>query len=127
VRLIEQIRSALAQNYYPLFVAEGESEQKYNRIRHSDYLSRSYRSFANLQKCLFIYGHSLAENDEHILYALEKGKVRSLFVSLYGDTEGADNMRIRARAARIASLRRPNRSLDVQFYEAESARVWANA
>jgi hypothetical protein len=126
VRLIEQIRTALAENYYPLFVAEGESEQKYNRIRHSDYLSRCYRSFASLQKCLFIYGHSLADNDEHILYALERGKVRSLFVSLYGDPESTDNMRIRARAERIASLRRPNRSLNVQFYQAESARVWAS-
>lgn len=126
IRLIEQIRTALTQNYYPLFVAEGNSEQKYNRIRHSDYLSRSYRSFSNITDCLFVYGHSLADNDEHILRAIEKGRIKSLYVSVYGDPEEADNARIRGRAERMASLRPRNRSLDIRFFDAESARVWSS-
>ena len=48
IALIDQIREALNRNYYPLFVAEGESRQKLARIKHSDYLSRSYRSFAQI-------------------------------------------------------------------------------
>jgi hypothetical protein len=37
VRLIEQIREALSCDLFPLFVAEGSSEEKLDRIRHSDY------------------------------------------------------------------------------------------
>lgn len=127
IRLIDQIRRALTNNYYPLFVAEGKSEQKYNRIRHSDYLSRSYRSLSNITGCLFVYGHSLAENDEHILYALERGKIRALFVSLYGSVTSPENAKIRGRAERIASLRPRSRTLDVKFFDAQSANIWSSA
>lgn len=65
VRLTEQIRSALGREFYPIFVAEGTSREKLQRIKHSDFLSKAYRSFQNIGGCLFIYGHSLAETDEH--------------------------------------------------------------
>lgn len=45
IRLIDQIRAALNNGLYPIFVAEGESAQKFERIRHSDFLSKAYRSF----------------------------------------------------------------------------------
>ncbi len=60
VRLIEQIRDALSRNYFPLFVAEGTSDEKLDRIRHSDYLAKAYRSFCEIQGALFIYGHSVS-------------------------------------------------------------------
>ena len=77
VRLIEQIREALSRDFFPLFVAEGTSTEKLERIRHSDYLAKAYRSFQEIQHCLFVYGHSLAANDERcfaswIKRALEK-------------------------------------------------------
>ena len=74
VRLIEQIREALSRDFFPLFVAEGSSAEKLERIRHSDYLAKAYRSFQEIQHCLFVYGHSLAANDEHYLRRIEKGK-----------------------------------------------------
>lgn len=124
VRLIEQIRAALLENYYPLFVAEGESKQKYNRIRHSDYLSRSYRSFGAISGTLFIYGHSLADNDEHILKCIEKGKTTDLYVSLYGDPSTEMNLGIIRRAERMRDAQTRRRRLNVFFYDAASAGVW---
>lgn len=124
IRLIEQIREALNRDFFPLFVAEGSSAEKIERIRHSDYLAKAYRSFQEIQHCLFVYGHSLAANDEHYLRLIERGKVSHLFVGLYGDPESSMNRQIveRAKAMRLVGRRR--RELQVDFYDSESAHVW---
>lgn len=124
VRLIDQVRAALEQDYFPLFVAEGTSDEKLERIRHSDYLAKAYRSFENIQGTVFIYGHSLAENDEHYLRVLENGKVSTLFVGLFGDASSASNKRIIARAEAMVPKRGPKRPLTVRFFQSETAEVW---
>lgn len=63
IRLIDQIRDALSRDYFPLFVAEGTSDEKFEHIRHSDYLAKAYRSFQEIGGALFIFGHSLAANE----------------------------------------------------------------
>lgn len=122
--LIDQVREALDQERYPLFVAEGESRQKLNRIQHHGYLSRALRSFGSIGGDLFIYGHSLAPNDEHILQKIERGKVKRLFVSVYGEVTTPDNVRIVRRAMEIAERRDSRKPLEVNFYDAASAHVW---
>lgn len=124
IRLIEQIREALSRDFFPLFVAEGSSAEKLERIRHSDYLAKAYRSFQEIQHCLFIYGHSLAENDEHYLRLIEKGKLAHIFVGLYGDAESPINRQIVERAKAMSLSRRRGRELRVDFYDSESAHVW---
>ena len=124
IHLIEQIREALSRDFFPLFVAEGSSAEKLERIRHSDYLAKAYRSFQEIQHCLFVYGHSLAANDEHYLRLIEKGKLSHIFVGLYGDPESAANRQIIARAKAMPLAGRRKRELRVDFYDSESARVW---
>lgn len=123
VRLIDQIRSAVKKDYFPLFVAEGSSKEKRERIRHSDYLAKAHRSFKSIQGALFIYGHSLAENDEHCLRCIERGKVTHVYVGLYGDPDSNDNKAIILRANKMANVRK-NGSLTVSFYDSATARVW---
>jgi hypothetical protein len=125
VRLIDQIRSALEANLYPLIVAEGTSQGKQAKILHSMYLSRAYRSFAKIQNNLFVYGHSLAENDQHWFDLITKGKLSRLFVSLYGHPDSDANRFIRARALQLGELRAARRPLEVHFYDAATAHVWA--
>lgn len=124
VRLIEQIREALSRNFFPLFVAEGSSAEKLERVRHSDYLAKAYRSFQEIQQCLFIYGHSLAANDEHYLRLIEKGKLSHIFVGLYGDPASAANREIVQRANAMKLARTGKRELKVDFYDSKSAHVW---
>ncbi|HJQ11359.1 MAG TPA: DUF4917 family protein [Gemmatimonadaceae bacterium] len=124
IRLIEQVRQAMATHMYPVFVSEGESDSKLEKIRHSDYLSRALRSLNKIRGTMFIYGHSLAKNDEHILKMIERGGLSRLFVSLYGDSASPDNTRIVERARRMIDARPKGRPLTVEFYEAASARVW---
>ncbi len=48
IRLIEQTRAALSNDLFPVFVAEGTSMEKLERIRHCDYLAKAYRSFQSI-------------------------------------------------------------------------------
>lgn len=127
IALIDQIREALAANRYPLFVAEGSSNEKLSRIQHSGMLNRAYRSFAAITGALFIFGHSLAENDEHILKLIDRGKTSRVYVGLYGDPNGDTNRRIVERAEQLAVRRaafRPRVPATVTFFDAASAQVW---
>jgi hypothetical protein len=124
IRLIDQVREALGRDFFPLFVAEGTSAEKLQRIRHSDYLAKAYRSFQEIQHCLFIYGHSLADNDDHYLRLIENGRLSHVFVGLFGDPQSVANRKIieRANAMKLSGRRR--RELKVDFYDSGSAQAW---
>ena len=124
IRLIEQIRAALSEERFPLIVSEGRSDEKLTKIMHSNYLSRGYRSFAAIGGSLFIYGHSLVENDEHILRLIPKNKIKTLFVGIYGDPRTPANKRMIARARRLPTERRRRGALVVEFFNASTAQVW---
>ena len=128
VPLVEQARAAIAGNAYPLFVAEGTSSKKKAKIRHNAYLYQGFKQLtANVRQgrhCFFIFGHSLAENDDHILNRLARGRFKKLYVGIYGDPGSPDNQRIITRATSLADPRHEDWPLDVAFYDAESANVW---
>ena len=124
IALIDQIRDAINRNYYPIFVAEGTSDEKLERIRHSDYLAKAYRSFQEIQGSLFIYGHSLAPNDEHFLRIIEKGKIKHIFVGLYGNPESKENKKIIKRATLMTANRNGKNVLNCSFFNSETAKVW---
>jgi hypothetical protein len=125
VPLVDQIKRSLDRREYPLIVTEGTSGQKKDRIQHSNFLGRAYRSFAGLGGSLFIYGHSLAENDEHLLTLIDHGKIKKLFVGIYGDPTSEGNGKIIERAELIPTRRRTNGvQAEVHFFDAKSAHVW---
>ena len=124
IPLIDQIRDALSRGYFPLFVAEGTSAEKLERIRHSDYLAKAYRSFCEIRGALFVLGHSLASSDEHYLKRIERGKVRFLYVGLHGDQLSPENQRIITRASVMGAGRRGGNPLDILFYDSATAHVW---
>ena len=124
IRLIDQIRGALSNELYPLFVAEGTTAQKFARIRHSDFLSKAYRSFQEIQGTLFIYGHAMSPNDEHIIKLIQRGKVKQLFVGIYGDEDSIGNQAIGKRVQQLQMLRPAKRPLDAEFFDAGSAHAW---
>jgi hypothetical protein len=133
IPLVDQIRDALAANVYPHVVTEGTSEQKLRRIEHSPYLHRGLKSLKACQGSLFIHGHSLDPNDEHVLRRIEDSKVEAIFISLHGSPDSEGNQKIIQRAEIMAERRAENeapkpskkrRHLEVAFYDADSAAVW---
>lgn len=126
--LLEQAREAMGAHKFPLFVAEGKSNQKLAKIKHSAYLHHSYKSFssqmAQRNDSLFIFGHSLADNDKHVLKKIVRGKITQVYVGLYGDPESPRNKQVRNTAIGLANSRDPRFALDVAFFDAASAQVW---
>lgn len=131
VPIVDQIRAALDENKYPIFVAEGTSQSKMDKILHNAYLHKSLRSFESccdaIRPCMVIFGHSLAPNDDHILRTIARGKIGSLLVSLYGDPDTFTNKTIIANANKLVTYRETitqRHPLQVIFYDAQSAKIW---
>ena len=129
IALVDQIRAALEQDRYPIYVSEGTSQSKLERVMHSSYLLRGYRSLSAIGGSLFIFGHSLQANDEHVLRCIENNKIGQLYVSIFGDPSSPENRHVMDRAQSLPAKRqKATRSkatpLDVMFYEATSANVW---
>ncbi|MBX3630763.1 MAG: DUF4917 family protein [Nitrosomonas sp.] len=128
--LVQQARTSLERGYFPLFVAEGTSAQKKNKIRHNAYLHHSFKSFVgnvNQQKpCFFIFGHSMAKNDDHILKKIGYGKFKKLYVGIYGDPGSEGNNLIINRANGLAAQRNERYPLDIVFFDSSSANVWGS-
>lgn len=131
VPLIDQTREALSKDKFPLFVAEGDSNKKLAKIKHSAYLYHSYKSFGERMKqgartscCLFTYGVSFSANDSHITQKIAKGKCAHLFVSIFGDPDSTANKKIIAAVGELIR-HRVGPELKVTYYDASSAEVWA--
>ena len=131
IPLVDQARKALSEGRFPLFVAEGESQKKMEKITHCGYLFHSFKSFSSTMKvapknapnCLFTYGVSFSANDDHILNKIPKGKVAHLFVSIYGDPTIKSNSEIIVSAEKLKGKREYG-TLEISYYDAESALVW---
>ena len=128
IRLIEQARAAIADNKFPLFVAEGDSIKKKAKIRHNAYLYQGLKQLTSnalqAKHCFFIHGHSLDANDDHILRRLGKGKFGKIYISIYGNPKSQKNIEAIEKGERLALLRSKAFPLDVSFYDADSAKVW---
>lgn len=124
IALMDQIRDALDHELYPVYVADGDSRAKLAQIKHSDYLSRAYRSFAQIGGSLYVYGHSMDPGDEHVVRLIEKNKCKLLSVGLYGDPASPGNLAIRRRCQQLVGRRPAGRPLRLTYFDAASAQVW---
>ena len=124
VPLMDQIRAALDRQLYPIFVAEGESSQKLAKIKHNDLLSRALRSFAKIAGALFIFGHSMSPNDEHITRLVSRNRVSHLCVGVFGDINATANKRIVSRCLKLTKERPEKYPLELSFFDSSSAHVW---
>jgi hypothetical protein len=128
IPIIDQIRQALDQEKYPIFVSAGSSASKQKRILHNAYLHKALRSLGSITGSVFVFGHSLDDNDRHIFKEIVKNtRIKALYVSLYGDSDSVANSAIKRKSELLATERAghaPTRPLSVSFYSAESAQVW---
>ena len=128
--ILSQVRGAMSSGKFPLFVAEGESEEKLLKIEDEDneYLSHCYESFSQKMEkpsgVLFIFGHSLTENDNHIFDCIIKGKIPRVYVGLHGYAISQRNGKIMALANGWKIHRGKRYPLEVKFFYAKGAKVW---
>lgn len=124
--LIEQIREALNREFYPVFVSEGTSAEKIERIRHNDYLCKMYRSFTEIRGTLVVFGHSLDVSDDHIFIDRigKRGKINRLYVGVYGDPSTPSNAKIIEKSSALSIHRSRKQPLEVYFFDSATAQVW---
>ncbi len=93
-------------------MAEGDSKSKLTKIQHSAYLHHNFKSFAGRlpdevegRHGLFVYGHSFAKNDAHVLNMI--GMERSLIYlsASMAIRPARQNQTIRANVDHIVGLR----------------------
>jgi len=126
IPLISQVQKALSKNQFPLFISEGSDVDKLKKIRHSHiYLQSSMKSLSKIGGNLFVYGHSLADNDDHILNLIPKSKIHRLFIGIYGDTEESKNKLLIQKAKSLPLKRKgKNNDLEIIFFDSKAAQVW---
>ena len=135
--LMDQVKESLDNERYPLIVSEGDSVRKLERIESSSYLSHCARRFQNIQGNLFIYGSSLSEQDDHIIEWIGKNTtLPRIFVGIHGDLTTESGVALVDRVQKLQQLRQKildtgssgrrfrRESLDVAFYQSETADVW---
>ncbi|MEN9997054.1 MAG: hypothetical protein RI922_44 [Bacteroidota bacterium] len=135
VPLLQQAKKALNEGKFPLFVSEGDTEKKLHRINRVPYLHYAYDSFKGVlgsvrnrtagNTCIFTFGFSFSENDRHIYNEIATGRIKHIFVGLYGNPASKENQRIITTVLSLKSLRESH-PLEVTFYDAESANIWGN-
>jgi hypothetical protein len=124
--LIDQIRRQLEAGRYPLYVAEGESEDKLARINGSAYLSRSLRSLSGRYHSLVVFGHSLDRNDDHVFEAIVRSKITRLAVSIHGDIDSPENQLVvqRTEALKVRRTQRRGKPLETIYFDAGTVPLW---
>jgi hypothetical protein len=130
--IVEQIRQAMDEGKFPLFVSEGTSESKRRRILHNAYLHKALRAFESCcistKNAIVVFGHSLADNDEHVLNCIATGGASHLLIGIFGDPSGPESQATILRAEGLADLRKRRRGakfpLMLTFYDAASAKPW---
>jgi hypothetical protein len=85
ISLKEQTLKNLDRNVYPVFISEGNSENKKAKIIHNAYLNHCYKSLASSgskNSHLVIFGTHLKNNDKHIRDIILKGNFKNIYIGL---------------------------------------------
>jgi hypothetical protein len=121
--VIATITSTIATGRrFPVYVAEGTSDQKMRKINSVAYLRHCYDKLRSNRATVFVYGHSADENDAHIYRAIFGSKAKHVYFGVYKPDEG----KLKALDGLLAKHQRTAGSIaDYTFFDSESAKVWS--
>ncbi|MCU1718848.1 DUF4917 family protein [Pseudomonas sp. 5P_3.1_Bac2] len=99
----------------PLFVNEDSAANKLRAIRSSDYLSFAYNQLAQSKRAMAIFGHSLGQQDQHLVEAIRQARPQTLAISIYPHNAGFITQQQQHYASLFAEL-----PINLRFYNALS-------
>ena len=98
------------------------SEEKLNKISHNKYLQNSLDNLKYVNGNLFIHGHSLDDNDKHIVDVINSSRdLKQIFISVHNPEKHFEQMQ---QKSIFKFCRWQTRFKRIYFYDAESANVW---
>ncbi len=122
--LMDIIKDNIYNNNYPLIVTEGSSKNKLNKIlkENNKYLSYCYSKLKGIKDVLFIHGHSLDKKDKHVFEAISKNlTIKTVYISLCSKENYQEK---REKADTFFAKREREKTLDVNFYDADNINIW---
>ena len=103
----------------PVYVAEGTSLAKLDRIKSVAYLNHCYQQLKVSSGHFFVFGHSADDTDAHIYSALFNSKITHLYFCVY------DTGKLAELDGRLSHYKKSNNSnVDYTFVESETVGVW---
>ena len=120
--VIATITKTISQDHrLPLYVAEGTSAAKMRKINSDAYLRHCYDTLRGNPATVFVFGHSAAENDEHIYRAVFASETEHVYFGIYQPND--DKLReLNGQLAKYRAL--GNRRIGYSFFDAETAHAW---
>lgn len=124
--LLTRITEGWNEDWFPLFVSEGDTSQKVRAIRRSSYLNTVFDSvLPGLGPTMVVYGWSVSDNDSHILERICNPQMKELAFSVR--LAERSRREVQNGCARIQQkIFELNPRIRVCFYSAESAGCWLN-
>ena len=101
--LLEKFRTDYPTGAIPLFISEGSSRDKLTSIYQSDYLSFAYSTFAEHAGPLVVFGHSLSQQDRHLVDRMKEWGDRDIAIGIRRTSRTRSNTII-SRKARYKKL-----------------------
>jgi hypothetical protein len=120
--LLQNISSRMERGEYPIFVTDGDGDQKLSHIRHNPYLTDCYDNLCAATGSLVTFGFNFGPYDEHIIDAINRAakfgrksfpKLLSIYIGTYSDQ---DRDHINSIAHKF--------KCKVHIYDATTADVW---
>lgn len=122
VPLAEQVQQAISQDQFPVFISEGSTDHKLSRIKKNGYLSRTFSSLKSIRGNLFIFGHSIRDEDDHVFdFINQNNKNLKMFIGLYGSPSETHNQVI---INKIERWKKAHPSKVFEIYDSSSIDVW---
>lgn len=122
VPLAEQVKQAIDQNRFPVFISEGSTDHKLARIKKNGYLSRTFSSLKSITGNLFIFGHSIRDEDDHVFdFINSNNRYLKMYIGIYGDSSEPHNQVI---MNKIERWRKSYPLKIFELYDSSSVDVW---
>lgn len=120
ITLESEVEGALKLDFeqsFPLFITEGNSEQKLNRINSNSYLRFCYQSLIQTYGELDIYGHNLNQDfDGHIIEAIRQSGNERIAVSVFSGLNLPEKKLFMGRIRSLFS----DQNKKIDFYESNT-------
>lgn len=122
IPLAAQVKQSIEERKYPVFISEGKTEHKLKRVRENSYLGRAFSSLKSIRGNLFIFGHSLRDEDSHVFkYINKRSSVTNIFIGIHSGLETANGQKIKNK---VDQWRHEHPSKKYIFYRSETANIW---
>jgi hypothetical protein len=125
--LIDTISEAWKQSgNRPLFVSEGNKEDKLTSINRSQYLRCTLREMKQKKESITIYGWSMSQQDSHLLEAICESGAQRIAISIHETPEEATELKVVRATNKITEMYTLlNAQLPaIEFFRSDSPGCW---